>query len=424
MKNVYFLLLSFLSLNIANSQYNYKKPIYHFGTASCLNITIPSKKYEYINRLALYYIENHQTPVGNFIYDYDNNKRLIQVTIEDWVWGERSRRRNKYTYNKNGDCIKEINGYLQFWDYYWFYNLRKTYDHDSNRNCIEVICDTMFWRDSEWLNYRKETSTFDTNGNRLIESWQRWENEQWIYDYMNTYSYDTSGYCLSEIRQEWDSTKWINVSKNIYIYNDKGYCKSEKNKIWNNNEWLDTLITKYTYTYDDNGRVIKYLVEKWENEQWVYDWKFMYDYESLISTLIATSEKWEKGQWRLKNNNIFILKGSKGNNYGIFYGYRIEVDWVEASSIEGFSDNILSTAPFPNPFTNSTTISYSLENPAPVSINVFDNLGNNILTIIKEMQTAGGHREPINLENHPPGMYFYTIQTGPETESGKLILVK
>jgi hypothetical protein len=79
---------------------------------------------------------------------------------------------------------------------------------------------------------------------------------------------------------------------------------------------------------------------------------------------------------------------------------------------------------YPNPFNARTTIGYVLNDPSPVTIEIFDLLGRRVDMMEWGIQSVGEHRITWNAENQPSGIYFYRIQAGDYTESKKMTLLK
>lgn len=79
---------------------------------------------------------------------------------------------------------------------------------------------------------------------------------------------------------------------------------------------------------------------------------------------------------------------------------------------------------YPNPFNPSTTIEYSIEEAGIVELNVYDILGNQVVSLVNEQRSAGKHYVIFNAENIPSGIYFYKIISGNFSETKKLILIK
>ncbi|MEA1878496.1 MAG: T9SS type A sorting domain-containing protein [Bacteroidota bacterium] len=77
---------------------------------------------------------------------------------------------------------------------------------------------------------------------------------------------------------------------------------------------------------------------------------------------------------------------------------------------------------YPNPFSKSTTISYSLYSSGTVTIRVYDLLGNMVLELINEDQVAGEYSHIVNLSSLGSGVYFYQIKSGAEQHTRKMIV--
>lgn len=79
---------------------------------------------------------------------------------------------------------------------------------------------------------------------------------------------------------------------------------------------------------------------------------------------------------------------------------------------------------YPNPFNPSTTIKYQVPQNSFVSVNVYDVLGNEVRTLVREEKAAGSYELRFDAGNMPSGVYFYKIQAGNFTQTKKMILMK
>jgi hypothetical protein len=114
---------------------------------------------------------------------------------------------------------------------------------------------------------------------------------------------------------------------------------------------------------------------------------------------------------------------------GFAYGYgmllrslgsRI-VDAVEEKSIQprvGLHQN------YPNPFNPSTTISYEVQIRSTVTLKVYNLLGQEVATLVNEMQDSGFRSVVLNAKGLPSGVYFCRLQAGRFVETKKLILLR
>ena len=79
---------------------------------------------------------------------------------------------------------------------------------------------------------------------------------------------------------------------------------------------------------------------------------------------------------------------------------------------------------FPNPFNPSTKIKYSIPQTSNVLIKVFDILGNEIESLVKEEKQTGTYEITWYSEGLPSGVYFYQLKAGDFVETKKMVLMK
>ena len=83
----------------------------------------------------------------------------------------------------------------------------------------------------------------------------------------------------------------------------------------------------------------------------------------------------------------------------------------------GFDQN------FPNPFTDITTIRYSLPKTMQVRLSVFDMLGREVATLPQGQQDAGIYTVDVDTSALPPGIYIARIELDHLTFTKKLVKV-
>ncbi len=79
---------------------------------------------------------------------------------------------------------------------------------------------------------------------------------------------------------------------------------------------------------------------------------------------------------------------------------------------------------YPNPFNPTTTIVYSIPEASFVELKIYDILGGEVATLVKENKLSGKHSLKFNASNLPSGIYFYRIVSGNFTTTKKLIILK
>ena len=92
----------------------------------------------------------------------------------------------------------------------------------------------------------------------------------------------------------------------------------------------------------------------------------------------------------------------------------------ETSNISGFSIS----QNFPNPFSESTTISWMTKSPGHGVLKIFDFMGREVRVLTDESQRPGEHKVVFDARGLPAGIYFYQLQLNETVEARKMILLK
>ncbi len=79
---------------------------------------------------------------------------------------------------------------------------------------------------------------------------------------------------------------------------------------------------------------------------------------------------------------------------------------------------------YPNPFNPSTNINYTIPTQGHVTLSVFNNIGQEILSVVNRDLDAGSYSANVNMSNYSSGVYYYQIKTGELVQSKKMILIK
>ena len=67
---------------------------------------------------------------------------------------------------------------------------------------------------------------------------------------------------------------------------------------------------------------------------------------------------------------------------------------------------------------------YKIPELSFVTLNVYDVLGNEIITLVNEEKPIGAYTIEFDATNLPSGIYFYQLQTPSFTQTKKMILLK
>lgn len=79
---------------------------------------------------------------------------------------------------------------------------------------------------------------------------------------------------------------------------------------------------------------------------------------------------------------------------------------------------------YPNPYNNSTKISYEIPVQSNVSIILYDVLGRELATLVNEVKPSGKHQFSFVENNLVSGVYFYTLRAGNFVQTKKMVLLK
>ena len=79
---------------------------------------------------------------------------------------------------------------------------------------------------------------------------------------------------------------------------------------------------------------------------------------------------------------------------------------------------------YPNPFNPTTNIEFALQSRNDVRISVYNMLGQEIAVLVDGTLSAGTHTVSFNATSLSSGIYFYTLQSGAETITRKMTLIK
>ena len=79
---------------------------------------------------------------------------------------------------------------------------------------------------------------------------------------------------------------------------------------------------------------------------------------------------------------------------------------------------------FPNPFNQTTSINYSIAEPALTSLKVYDLSGKEVRILVNEHQAMGSYTIEFDASSLPGGLYFYKLDAGEFSDIKKLVLTK
>lgn len=79
---------------------------------------------------------------------------------------------------------------------------------------------------------------------------------------------------------------------------------------------------------------------------------------------------------------------------------------------------------YPNPFRSTTVIGYTLPDVGPVSLKVYNVLGQHVMTLVEGTQSPGTYQVTFDGAALPAGVYVYRLESGDAQEVRQMVLVE
>lgn len=129
----------------------------------------------------------------------------------------------------------------------------------------------------------------------------------------------------------------------------------------------------------------------------------------------------------LKRSTLHRGKGRLGTSYADYYYLEAIVRYLNITGeVLPETDNEYSFflgQNFPNPFTSSTTLYYSIPESAFVSLELFNSQGRRVQTVVRERKQAGNYRAILLADTLPAGVYFYSLVVNGQQKVKKMTIL-
>lgn len=214
---------------------------------------------------------------------------------------------------------------------------------------------------------------------------------------------------------EIDILEHVNNEKDIVgtiHWDNNGYVPYSKSTPCDVTKW-------HTYGIEWDAKAIKWFVDGRK-----------YHEASILNNVNSTDEFHQPffiilnlaigGKWPGSPNSTTPFPDTLFVDYVRVYGLSTGVGAIdnEPGSEQSLGQN------FPNPFNQSTTISFNLASKSKVSLVVLNANGQEVASIESNDLPAGNYTRQWDASGFPPGMYYYRLQAGTLVETKKLVLLK
>jgi hypothetical protein len=122
-------------------------------------------------------------------------------------------------------------------------------------------------------------------------------------------------------------------------------------------------------------------------------------------------------------NSVTHLKNHAEEMRSFYYG-GFDTTLVDVKDQSGGITGYILYQNYPNPFNPSTTIKYNLPSASFVSLTLYNVLGKEVRTMVKEFRQAGINEVEFNAGNLPSGIYFYELKAEGYSAVRKMIILK
>ncbi|MBN2281220.1 MAG: PKD domain-containing protein [Candidatus Marinimicrobia bacterium] len=107
--------------------------------------------------------------------------------------------------------------------------------------------------------------------------------------------------------------------------------------------------------------------------------------------------------------------------------YRVSVD-TTSSAIEEYEniipDKFRLYQNHPNPFNNSTVITFDIAQRTPVILEIYNMLGQLVARAVDDVMDPGQYQIHVEMNENPAGLYFYSIKMGDYSSTKKMLYLK
>lgn len=279
----------------------------------------------------------------------------------------------------------------------------------------------LYWNVDGLLYWNEDMPTFSSNKNAL-NPYSHPESELILNESLIGWSQDVNGDSVVTLLEEYGRYRGHGMSTMPQIVIDNA------NRIF-------IVYTSVTETFDNGAMNYRRLWMR-SSLDGGNTWGQFYHYAANDPTHIfsefsypscaANSEEHIYLIYQMDNEPGLSMYGGGDNKYyeeNFYYFAKIPKD-----EIVGINQNNQSTIGFevsqnyPNPFSGSTTIKVNLQQPMDIKLEVFNMLGERVYELPASRGNVGLNSFRIQAEHLSPGIYFYTISTGLDKITNKMII--
>lgn len=257
------------------------------------------------------------------------------------------------------------------------------------------------------------------------------------------------------------SWQGVDVKFSFSQDNDSGYAIIYKNESVKPGTFLGSFQKKLPFVFSDSC-LINVMVQGVKNDlnfvfSIIYDVDqngvFNEDQDILVSTKPASLmfNGWKNIIFKLSPDEFKIISKFNDNftvtqseSFGVRFDFETGAEYEEAPFETGIAlitevmnlgqdydpvkkdkkdaGSYFNASNYPNPFSSTTSINYTLSESTYIKISVYDRLGRDIETLVDGDREPGTYSVDFDGSKLEPGTYFYRIKTSSKTEVRKMVI--
>lgn len=408
-----------------------------------------------------------------YIQTFDGAGRISNYMQKEWdaniqSWVNKSQ--ETYTYDAAGNKLTTLH---QNWDAVgntWKNYYRYSYTYDGLNQLTGTLSEK--WNVNVWKNVDRNTYVF-TNNLKTKHQWDTWDdnNNAWKNFYKYDYTYNSGGKCETETYSTWNvnTNAWQTHQLKTFTYNNALQETSVLQKTWQNNAWKN--YSRFTRNYSNTGQFESALSEQWTNNAWVNVFRYDNTFDAQDRLSVENTRMWDNvsNAWKNyrevhygydNNGNMLSLteKTPDANNNAIMHNKRLEEYTYNSSNkmtsetwktwnltqqvwqltandnhyryyYESYNTTAVhqnklpgTVKAYPNPASDVLQIDVQLEQPAALTLMVFDIAGR------KRMQltypAAARHHDRLDVNSLSTGIYQVVMRTQDGQHTEKISIVR
>ena len=242
----------------------------------------------------------------------------------------------EYTYNQNNLVDNEV--YFILKSGKWVQSRKKDYTYNAMGKVELCMLYVPNIDTNDWQNNTKSEYSYNEQGDQIERKDSMWnmDGEMWLkFQQLKTsYIYDTNDRKTASVDSFTLNDVLYHVLKYTYEYDDAGKLISVESYIWDSESEVFGKTGRRTYTYDTDGNVTEILIYDWDKQGKTYKmngrYQMIYDLNGYLISEVVSMLK-DDGEWLLLNKNTYY-----------YHGYNTAIDYIETSG------NALSTKFFRN----------------------------------------------------------------------------